>query len=183
MSSKIRVQRICQHCNNEFTARTTVTKYCSDNCAKKAYKARKRAEKIEQSNKATIQVKQRSVLEVQNKEFLNVADVAVLLGCSKRTVYRLIDSGTIKAVNLGERLTRIMKYELIDLMEQSKPKPKAIEYTIEDCYKLTEIKDRYGLSDNGLHKIIQRNNIPKIKKGWYTYVPKQIIDQVLHQVV
>ena len=52
MSSNIRVQRICQFCGKEFTARTTVTKYCSDVCAKRAYKARKRTEKVEISNNA-----------------------------------------------------------------------------------------------------------------------------------
>ncbi|MFA6334291.1 MAG: CHC2 zinc finger domain-containing protein [Bacteroidales bacterium] len=30
MGSNIRVQRICQYCGKEFTARTTVTKYCGD---------------------------------------------------------------------------------------------------------------------------------------------------------
>ena len=44
MSSNIRIQRICQQCKNEFTAKTTVTKYCSDRCSKRAYKARQKAE-------------------------------------------------------------------------------------------------------------------------------------------
>jgi len=47
MSSNIEIERICQHCDKDFIAKTTVTKYCSDDCAKRAYKARKRAEKTE----------------------------------------------------------------------------------------------------------------------------------------
>ena len=46
MSSNIAIQRICQHCGKEFTARTTVTQYCSDDCAKRAYKARIKAAKF-----------------------------------------------------------------------------------------------------------------------------------------
>ena len=38
MSSNIFVQRICEECGNEFTARTTVTRFCGDRCAKRAYK-------------------------------------------------------------------------------------------------------------------------------------------------
>lgn len=53
MSSNIRIQRICQHCNNEFTARTTVTKYCSHKCASRAYKDRTRKKKVEKSNAET----------------------------------------------------------------------------------------------------------------------------------
>jgi len=50
MSSNIEVQRVCQLCGKKFTARTTVTKYCSDRCSKKAYKLRYRESKILQSN-------------------------------------------------------------------------------------------------------------------------------------
>jgi len=48
-----------------------------------------------------------------------------------------------------------------------------------DCYTLTEVQDKYGISDRALYAIIERNNIPKIKKGWYAYVPKTIIDKLL----
>jgi excisionase family DNA binding protein len=112
MSSNIRVQRICQFCGKEFTARTTVTKYCSDVCAKRAYKARKRTEKVEISNNATNLLKIQPIEELNAKEFLSVRDVATLLGCSVRTTYRLIDNGTLKAVNLAERITRVKRSEL-----------------------------------------------------------------------
>ena len=117
MSSNIKVQRICQYCEKEFTAKTTVTKYCSDNCAKRAYKKRKRAEKIESSKKETIQVKIKPIEELQVKEYLNVKETALLLGCSSRMVYRLIDNNTIKAFNLGKRLTRIRKSDLNNIKD------------------------------------------------------------------
>ena len=47
MSSNIYLLKNCQQCNKTFTARTTVTKYCSSSCSKKAWKLRKRTEKIE----------------------------------------------------------------------------------------------------------------------------------------
>ena len=112
MSSNIFIQRICEHCSKEFTARTTVTKFCSDACAKRAYKARKRAEKIKVSNTETLKVKNKPIEDVKAKEFLSVKDLALLLGCSTRTAYRLIDKGKISAVNLSERLTRVKRSEL-----------------------------------------------------------------------
>ena len=112
MSSNIKVQRVCQYCNNEFTARTTVTKYCSDECSKKAYKARKRAEKIERSNTETIQIKKQPIEILKAKEFLTVREVAQLLNCSVRSAYYYIESGTIKAVNLGQRMTRVKRSEI-----------------------------------------------------------------------
>jgi len=120
MSTNIRVQRICQHCSTEFTARTTVTRYCSDQCSKRAYKARKRKEKIQESNTQTHRIKSQPIEELKAKEFLSVRDVATLLGCSMRTAYRLIDNGTLKAVNLAKRMTRVKRSELDKVMEQNK---------------------------------------------------------------
>lgn len=116
MSSNIRVQRICQHCSQEFTAKTTVTKYCSDNCAKRAYKLRKKNEKIEESNNEIVRILNKPIEELNAKDFLTAKEVSVLLNCSLRTVYRLIENGTIKATNLSERMTRIRRSTLDNLI-------------------------------------------------------------------
>jgi hypothetical protein len=107
MSSNIEVQRICQFCGKEFIARTTVTQYCGDNCAKRAYKARQRAAKVALSNIETLSVKTKPIEELKAKEFLTVRDVATLLNCSVRSVYYCI-----KAVNLSERSTRIKRSDI-----------------------------------------------------------------------
>ena len=115
MSSNIKVQRICQHCGNEFTARTTTTLYCSHKCNSAAYKAKLRAGKVEESNKETHQLKVKPIEELKAKEFLTVRDVAALLNCSVRLVYNYIEVGKIKAVNLSQRLTRVRRSEIDNL--------------------------------------------------------------------
>ncbi len=112
MSSNIQVQRICQHCGKEFTARTTVTQYCGDDCAKRAYKARAKNSKVEASNSETQCIKSQPIEELKAKEFLTVRDVARLLNCSVRSAYYYIESGNIKAVNLGQRITRVKRSEI-----------------------------------------------------------------------
>ena len=117
MSSKIEVQRICQHCGNEFTARTTVTRFCSHRCASAAHKQKVRAGKVEQSNKQTQEIKTQPIEELKAKEFLTVREVARLLNCSVRSAYYYIESGTIKAVNLGQRITRVKRSEIDKLFQ------------------------------------------------------------------
>ena len=52
-------------------------------------------------------------LKVLNeKEVLTVKEVATLLNCSVRSVYRYINSGHIKATNLGSRLTRVKRSDI-----------------------------------------------------------------------
>ena len=183
MSSKIEVQRICQYCEQEFTARTTVTKYCSHKCSQRAYKARKRAEKVKQSNTETTRIKSQPIEQLKAKEFLTVREVAQLLNCSIRSAYYYIESGTISAVNLGQRMTRVKRSE-IDKLFQTNNQPQTneaepIQYDITDCYTINEVLEKYSISETAFHNLIKRESIPKIKKGWYAYVPKQIIDELL----
>ncbi len=182
MSSNIEVQRICQHCGKDFTARTTVTRFCSHKCASAAHKQKVRAGKVEQSNKQTQQIKTQPIEELKAKEFLTVREVARLLNCSVRSAYYYIESGTIKAVNLGQRITRVKRSEIDKLFEQPQPvtpKPEHIQFDISDCYNLTEIQDKYGISETALQNLVKRYSIPKIKKGWFAYVPKTVIDKLL----
>ncbi len=187
MSSNIKVQRICQHCGNEFTALTTATAYCSKLCNNKAYKAKIRAGKVEVSDKQTKQIKNKPIEELKAKEFLSVRDVSKLIGCSVRTIYYHIENGNIKAVNIGQRITRIKRSDIDKLFEQPQPTattvkpnpPKVAEYQISDCYTITEVQHRFGISDKALYNITKRNQVPKLKKGKFTYVPKVIIDKLL----
>ena len=186
MSSNIEVQRICLHCGNEFTAKTTVTQYCSDTCSKRAYKARVKASKIENSNKETQRIKSKPVEELKTKEFLTVREVARLLNCSVRSAYNYIENGTIKAVNLGQRITRVKRSEIDKLFEQPQPvtpqpesQPEQKQFDISECYTTEQVRGKYNISESGLRGLIIKHNIPKFRNGWFAYVPKPIIDKLL----
>ena len=193
MSSNIQVQRICQHCGTEFTARTTVTKYCSHRCGSLANKAKKRAEKVLKSNTETKQIKTKSIEELKTKEFLTVSDVSKLIGCSRQNIYKLINMGKLKATNILEKKTIVRRCDLDRLFkevpkietipEQQKQelsdRKQAGAFEITDCYTINEVLEKYSISETTLQNLINRESIPKIKKGWYTYVPKPIIDKYL----
>lgn len=181
MSSNIKIKRICQQCGKEFEARTTVTRTCSDTCANRAYKARKRAEKIESSNKETCNIIERPLEVIQSKDFLNIADTCKLLGISRWTLWRAVSSGNLNAMKLGRRtLIRRMDIDrLFDapavLLEQNRP----VAIPITECYTMKEIQHKYGISEKALYNLIKRNNIPKQYSGIYAYVPKSRIDELL----
>ena len=50
--------------------------------------------------------------EVKAKAFLTVRDVATLLNSSVRTIYRLIEEGNIRAVNIAQRKTLVKRSEI-----------------------------------------------------------------------
>jgi excisionase family DNA binding protein len=108
MSSNLYIPKTCKHCGNAFTARTTVTQYCGNSCAKKAYKARKRKDKIQSTLNADMKQKN-EVVEVQNpntvnnKDFLSVTEASQLIGVSRWTIQRMIQQGRLKAVPFGRK--------------------------------------------------------------------------------
>lgn len=183
MSSNIKIARICQHCGNEFEAKTTVTKFCSLPCARRAYKAALKNEKIAKSNREVKSVRQAPLELLKAKEFLTVRDVATLLNSSRQTVYNLISAGQIKASNIKLKKTLIKRSE-IDKLFTSPEAPPPIpdihkEIKIEACYHMAEIQEKYNISEKALYDIIKRNEIPKLKMGKFSYVPKSKIDQLL----
>lgn len=104
MSSNIKVTRVCQFCGESFTARTTVTKYCSHGCASKAYKQRHRNKKVEISTAETVKEISAEVVELQAKEFLSITEVGQLLNVSRWTVSRAIKARRLNAVKFGRKL-------------------------------------------------------------------------------
>ena len=104
MSSNISIQRICEFCGNEFTARTTVTKYCQHRCASMAYKSRTRNSKIKRSNFETAKSVSIPIAAVQAKDFLKVEEVCGLLGISRSTDSRAIKENRLRAIRFGRRI-------------------------------------------------------------------------------
>ena len=113
MSSNIRLKKVCQHCNKVFTARTTVTKFCSDNCAKANYKKRQKEHKIQLSDVDT--EKKLSQVKSQDKEkglltgfvvkeMVGMTDLSSMIGLSERTIFRLMKDPGFPRLKIGKRL-------------------------------------------------------------------------------
>ncbi|WP_407406010.1 helix-turn-helix domain-containing protein [Chryseobacterium sp.] len=117
MNTNIRIEKQCEYCKSNFIAKTLVTRYCSHKCNQRYYKILKREEKINKALNKIADKKIQLIQELESKSFLTVKEVAQLLNCSNRSVYRYIDEGLIKATNLGQRLIRIKRTELDNIFE------------------------------------------------------------------
>jgi excisionase family DNA binding protein len=111
MSSNMRIKKVCQHCGEVFTAQTTTTKYCSLQCAQRAYKKRVKEDKIDEAAKKT-----KEDLLAQNhpsgnsanvqviKELVNIKELSVITSLSERTLFRLIKDKKFPKMKVGKRL-------------------------------------------------------------------------------
>ncbi len=187
MSSNIQIQRICMFCGNEFTARTTVTKCCSDTCAKKAYKAKIKAFKIDASDKQTVLIKNlptQELKEISSKDFLSINEACQLLSISRWTLWRLIKKGDLVCAKLG-RSTRIKRSDIEELFKQpeeileTKVGHEQEQPNVSECYSISEAQNMFSVSETTLYNLINRNNIEKYKEGKFVYVSKTEIQKYL----
>lgn len=195
MSSNIKIARICDHCATRFIAKTTVTRFCSKACNSKFYKTTARNAKLLEANIDTI-IKQTEIKTAKiERHYLNVKEVADLLGVSKRSVYGMINSGRLKAINLSVRSTRVSRIDLevfflnngikSNLITIAKPMAKSEKIIdvagleVGDCYCMDELVALFDKSKAALYTALARASVPKVKIGKEAYFEKVAVNKLL----
>lgn len=178
MSSNIRIEKTCEWCGSKFIAQTTVTRFCSKRCAEHSYKARLRNEKVQRAQS----VEPKSLTEVKEKDYLTVAETATLLGMTRQGVYKLIHRGELTASKLSSRLTLIKRISIEQMLdktpyvkrESTEKKDKAIT----EFYTRAEIREKFGVKDSWIYKVVAENNVPKTILRGKAYFSKAHINRL-----
>lgn len=180
MSSNIKVERICEWCGKKFIAQTTVTRFCSKRCAEHSYKERLRQKKLAVSNQETAQTN----FKRRDKDYLTPTQAADLLGIGRMSIYRYIRNGKIKVVRF-ERKTLISKADIQAMFDFLTPKEteqtKSAEKkskSISDFYTRADIREKYGVKDSWIYKVVAENNVPKTILRGKAYFSKSHIDRL-----
>jgi excisionase family DNA binding protein len=101
-----------------FVARTTTTLYCSNTCRNKFNKRKSRSKKIDESNKESIAQINFDLEQIKAKDYLSLLDVSVLLGVSKRTLYRVVEQKNIALTKIAGR-TIIRRIDLDNFFKKN----------------------------------------------------------------
>ena len=182
MSSNIRIERICEWCGKQFTAQTTVTRFCSKRCSEHAYKERLRQKKISLSNQETAHNSREK--ESRNKEFLTPSETARYLGVGRTYIYDCINRGKIKVTRIG-RKTLISKADIQAMFDFLTPKENTSaepaekkSKSLSDFYTRADIREKYGVKDSWIYKVVAENNVPKTIIRGKAYFSKSHIDRL-----
>ena len=180
MSSNIKVERICEWCGNKFIAQTTVTRFCCKRCAEHSYKERLRQKKMAVSNQETAQ----SNIKWRDKDYLTPTQAAELLGIGRMSIYRYIRNGKIKVVRFA-RKTLISKadiqamFDFLTLKESTSTEPaEKKSKSLSDFYTRADIREKYGVKDSWIYKVVAENNVPKTIIRGKAYFSKSHIDRL-----
>ena len=174
------IKRKCKVCGKIFVAKTLDSHYCSPKCGKVAWKRKKDAK----DKNALLEAIARQVPDI--REYISVKEAVAMFGVERNTLYRLIKSGRIPAVNIGTRLIRIKRSDMENrfltrpesIAEKEKPIPKLYSMEPEDCYTITQVCEKYHINDSSVWAHVRKYSIPSRQIGNYVYVPKQEIDNL-----
>ena len=191
--------RKCAYCGKVFFPNSGMQKYCSEECATSAKETRKK--------------KQRDflravepVMELQQQEYLTFAKAALLLGCTRQYVYKLVEQGKLPASRLSSRMALIRRSDIEKMFEAnpynrvlpcSKPKQSLAEKPklstkreaksgktaktsdeVLEHYSGDEVMQTYKVKQSWLYTSAKRHQIPMCRIAGRNYYSKKHIDAV-----
>ena len=101
----MRKTRKCAFCGKEFTCNSGSQRYCSEQCAEAAKAQRK---KRQQDFLKAVQ----PVIDIASQEYLTFSKAAILMGCSRQYVYKLVNDGKLPASRISSRMAFIRKADI-----------------------------------------------------------------------
>ena len=173
-------------------------KYCSEECAEQAKETKK---KRQRDFLRAVE----PVMELQQQEYLTFSKAAVLLGCTRQYIYKLVEQGKLPASRLSSRMALVRKSDIEKMFESnpynrvvpgSKPKPSVskksmspaknrketkLESTTDEVleyYSGEEVKQIYKVKQSWLYASAKRHQIPMCRIAGRNYYSKKHIDAV-----
>lgn len=101
----MRPTRKCEFCGKTFVPRSGMQKYCSEECQAEAKRLRK---KRQQDLINGIE----PIMGLQHQEYLTFSKAAILMGCTRQYIYKLVANGKLKASRLSSRMAFVRKSDI-----------------------------------------------------------------------
>lgn len=187
--------RKCAYCGKVFTTNSGMQKYCSEECAEQAKETKKKRQR--DFLRAVV-----PMMELQQQEYLTFSKAAILLGCTRQYVYKLVEQGKLPASRLSNRMALVRKSDIEKMFEAnpynrvlpcSKPKKtsmrqktsskrgnKNVKPTDEvlEYYSGEEVKQIFKVKQSWLYASAKRHQIPMCRIAGRNYYSKKHIDAV-----
>lgn len=93
----------------EFTCNSGSQRYCSEHCAEAAKAQRK---KRQQDFLKAVQ----PVIDIASQEYLTFSKAAILMGCSRQYVYKLVNEGKLPASRISNRMAFVRKADIEQML-------------------------------------------------------------------
>ena len=190
----MKMTKKCSFCGSTFETKSGMQRYCSEACQAEA----KRAKVMQKNNLFKIA---QPMMEIQHQEYLTFSKAAILMGCSRQYIYKLVSCGKLNASRISSRMAFIRKADIEQMLEcnpyyrilpgststpkksasssQSLKKKQREEKNSEamDFYSSEEVMTLYKVKQSWLYTSAKRNAIPICRIAGKNYYSKKHIDE------
>ena len=194
----MRETRKCAFCGKEFACNSGAQRYCSEQCAEAAKAQRK---KKQQDFLKAVQ----PVIDIASQEYLSFSKAAILMGCSRQYVYKLVNEGKLPASRISSRMAFVRKADIEKMLAgnpyhrvlptykpltpsslslkkgRASSKPARKEDSVQNIEPLEYISGEdvmaiYKVKKSWLYVSAKRNNIPICKIAGKNYYSRKHMD-------
>ena len=168
-------------------------KYCSEKCAAEAKRERK---KRTQDFMNAVE----PLAELQGQEYFTFSKAAMLMGCTRQYIYKLVAQGKLKASRIGGRMSLVRKADIEAMLEASPycrvlpfAKPKAVDRCnaktkaknrraaqaeesteVPEYYSGEEIMAKFKVKQSWLYTSAKRNAVPMCRIAGKNYYSRRL---------
>lgn len=169
-------------------------RYCSEACQAEA----KRARVMQKNNLFKVA---QPLMKIQHQEYLTFSKAAILMGCSRQYIYKLVALGKLKASHISNRMAFIRRADIEQMLEgnpyhrilpgstfvprksasSSLPTKREIREKesdeVLDFYSGEEVMTLFKVKQSWLYTSAKRNHIPICRIAGKNYYSKKHIDE------
>ena len=188
--------RKCAHCGKVFAPKSGMQKFCCEECQSEAKRLRK---KHQQELMRGIE----PIADLQSQEYLTFSKAAVLMGCTRQYVYKLVTSGKLQASRLSNRMAFVRKSDIERMFEgnpykrvipgsaSKRKQGKKVESSkgkedyqeVLDYYSGEEVMSTYKVRKSWLYTCAKRHQIPVCRIAGKNYFSKRHVDELFGTAV
>ena len=191
----MKATRKCSFCGKSFVTRSGMQRYCSEACQAEA----KRVRVMQKNNLFKVA---QPLMEIQHQEYLTFSKAAILMGCSRQYIYKLVAIGKLKASRISNRMAFIRRADIEQMLEGNpyhrilpgntstprkssssslpakREKREKESEEVLDFYSGEEVMSLFKVKQSWLYTSAKRNHIPICRIARKNYYSKKHIDEI-----
>ena len=105
----MKVTKKCAFCGQSFETRSGMQRYCSEACQAES----KRTRAMQKNNLFKLA---QPLMEIQHQEYLTFSKAAILMGCSRQYIYKLVAIGKLNASRISNRMAFIRRADIEQML-------------------------------------------------------------------
>lgn len=124
-------------------------------------------------------IAEKPIEKIKDKPYISITEAALFIGVSRPTIYLYLRNGEISAKRLGAKY--LIAREDIENLFNNPDKFEPIRNerkAISDFYTRAEIREKFGVKDSWIYKVVAENNVPKTILRGKAYFSKSHIDRL-----